>query len=124
MNYLKNLLRSLGITILMILFLTLFLTTLSYFNLFKEGITNVMKIIIPIVSLFTGGIMMGKKAMKRGWLEGLKIGSIMCLFILLFNYLGLSHQFEAKNLLYYGILLISSVFGSMIGINKSQKKNS
>ena len=90
---------------------------ISYFNILKDGGVAIFKIIIPIISLFIGGFLLGKKASKKGWLEGIKIGALCLIFMIIFNYLAYSFSFEVKNLLYYSILIISSIFGSMIGIN-------
>lgn len=117
MNYLKNLGLSFVFVIISFLVLTLLMTLFSYFNILKDGGVSILKIIIPIISLFMGGFLLGKKASKKGWLEGIKIGALCLIFIIIFNYLAYSFSFEAKNLLYYCILIISSIFGSMIGIN-------
>lgn len=123
MNYFKNLGMSFLYVIVSMTILILIMTLLSYFNILKDSGTTFMKIIIPIISLFIGGFTLGKKASKKGWLEGIKIGAICCVFIVLFNFLAYSHSFEVKNLLYYLILIVSSILGSMIGINKKQKNN-
>lgn len=123
MNFLKNI----GISFIWILSiligLTIILTVMSYFNIIGEKITTVFKIIIPIISLFFGGIQIGKKSIKKGWLEGLKLGLIFTIILCLFNYLGLSKSFEFKNILFYLILIISTIFGSMIGINKNKESS-
>ena len=68
--------------------------------------------------MFVGGFIMGKNSKQKGWLEGLKLGLIVLLILVLMNYLILGQSFEVKNLVYYLILLSSTIFGSMIGINK------
>ena len=57
---------------------------------------------------------------QKGWLEGLKLSLIIIVILMLFNYLGLGNKFAIKNLIYYLILMISAIFGSMVGINKKQ----
>lgn len=123
MNYLKKL----GISFLyafgFFIVLTLLMTMLSYFNIIKTNGITVLKIMIPIVSLFIAGFILGKNALKKGWLEGIKIGLICSLFMIIVNYLAYSYGFEIKNLLYYLILTVSSILGSMIGINMNKKNN-
>ena len=119
MEYIKKLGISLGITIGSILILTLLITILNYFNLFSEGLVNVFKIIIPIISLFVGGFLMGKSSNEKGWIEGLKFSLIFIILLILFNLMGLGSSLEFKNLLYYVIIIISSIFGGILGINKN-----
>ena len=73
-------------------------------------------IIIPIIALILGGIYMGKKANKKGYLEGLKLGILFSIIILIIN-LILAEGINIKDIIFYLILTISSIFGSMIGIN-------
>lgn len=124
MSYLKKLGISFLFMISTFLIMTMFMTLFSYFNLLKETGLSIVKIIIPILSLFIGGISFGKRAIQKGWLEGLKLGIIISIFLIIFNYLAFSHSFEIKSLLYYSILIFSSIFGSMIGINYNKKKDS
>lgn len=123
MNYLKNLGIAFLYALVSFLLLTLLMTTFSYFNILKDGGVTVLKIMIPIISLFIAGFILGKKALKKGWLEGIKIGAVCCIFMIIVNYLAYSYGFEIKNLLYYLILIVSSILGSMIGINMHQKNN-
>ena len=123
MEYIKKL----GISFLFLfssfIILTMIMTIFSYFNILGDKTTNIFKIIIPIISLFIGGFYIGKKSMKKGWLEGLKLSIICSIIIIIINYLVYSSPFESKNILYYIILIASSVLGSMIGINFKQKNN-
>lgn len=118
MNYIKNISFSILYIILTMLVLTFIITILSYFNIINDKFVSILKIIIPIVSLFIGGFFIGKNSDKKGWLEGLKLSLIFLILLLIFEYLALNKSFELKNILYYLIISISSIFGSMIGINK------
>ena len=120
MNYLKNL----GISILWIkctiIVLSIIITFFNYFNIISDNIISIFKILIPIISLFIGGIQIGKRSKNKGWLEGLKLGLIFSMFLLIFNFLAFSNSFKLKYLLFYLIIIISSIFGSMIGINRKK----
>lgn len=118
---LKKIGISIASTIVSLLILTLLLTIFSYFNLFGTKLVSTIKMIIPIISLFIGGFLMGKKSNQKGWLEGLKMGFVFILVLFLFNFLGVHMSFEWKHLIYDGILLICSIFGSIIGINFKKK---
>jgi len=117
-NYLKVLGKSF-IYILSILFIsTIIITLLNYINFFGNKLVTLSKIIVPIVSIFVGGFIIGKNSKQKGWLEGLKLGMIIILILLILNYIILKQRWELRNLVYYLILLSSSIFGSMVGINK------
>lgn len=122
MNYLKNIGISLLYIIGIIIVGTFLISLLNYINFLGGKVLSIFKILIPIIALFTGGIMIGKKSNKNGWLEGLKLSLIFLIILLIFNYLALNTGFELKNLIYYLILIISTCFGSMIGINKKKEK--
>lgn len=121
MKYLKKLGFSFLYTMGTLLSITFIVTLLSYFNIINDKIISIFKILIPIISLFIGGFYIGKKSISKGYLEGLKFGFIFSIFILIFNFLALSNSFKIKYLLFYLIIIISSILGSMIGINKNKK---
>lgn len=123
MNFIKNISFSILYIILALLVFTLFITFFSYFNILNDKITSIFKIIIPVLSLFIGGFYLGKKSTKKGWLEGLKLSLIFLILLIIFEYLALDQSFDIKNLLYYLIISISCIFGSMIGISKNNVEN-
>lgn len=118
MNYLKNISVALLYIIGIIIGTTMIITILNYFNIITGTTLTIVKILICVVSLFTGGIVIGRKSSKKGWLEGLKLSLIFLILLTIFNYLGLGSPLKLKNLLYYLIIIVSCVFGSIIGINK------
>jgi len=122
MEYLKKLGISFIYISSILLLSTFLLTILNYFNIIGSGIVSVFKIIIPLVSLFVGGFIIGKKSKNKGWIEGLKLGIILTIIISLFNYLGLNMSFNFKNIIYFLILILITIFGSIIGINKKEKQ--
>jgi len=117
MKYLKKLSFSFIYIISSLLIITFFITLLNYFNIINDKIISIFKILIPILSLFIGGFYIGKNSNNKGYLEGLKLGGIFCLFLLIFNFLALNNSFKLKYLLFYLILIASTILGSMIGIN-------
>ena len=121
MKYLKKLGFSFIYIIGTILVITFIITLLNYFNIINDKIISVFKILIPIISLFIGGFYIGKNSSSKGYLEGLKLGGIFSLFLLIFNFLAFNNSFKLKYLLFYLIIIISSILGSMIGINKRKR---
>ena len=118
MNYLKNVGISFIYIICFLLGLTFISTLFNYINLFGNTFINVLKVIIPIISLFVGGFVIGKRTGKKGWLEGIKLSLIFLAFLTIFNYLALDSSISLKTVIYYIILVIATTFGSMIGVNK------
>lgn len=123
MNFIKKVSVSILYIVVSLLVLTFLLTLFSYFNIINDKIVSIFKIIIPVISLFIGGFFIGKKTLKKGWLEGLKLSLIFLIILIIFEYLALNQSFDIKNILYYLILSISSIFGSMIGISKKKLDN-
>ena len=124
MNYLKKISISLACILGFIFIATFILTFFNYINIINFKIMTILKLILPIMALFLGGFVIGRRSNQKGWLEGLKLGLIFVVILVLFNYLGLNNKFELKNLLYYLILITTTIFGSIIGINIKKNKNS
>lgn len=118
MKYLKNIGLTFLIMLGIILISSLILTTLNYFDFFSKGTLSISKIIVIVITYFIGGLLIGKKSSKKGWLEGLKFGLIVSTILIIFNILGLQQKFDLKLVFYYIILITSTILGSMIGINK------
>ena len=112
----KKIAISLIYIVSILLLLTLLFTLINYFNIISDRTMSLFKIIIPIVSLFIGGIYLGLNTKLKGFCNGLKLGLIFIGIMIVLNIIFISN-FEFKNILYYLILLITTSLGSMIGIN-------
>lgn len=97
---------------------TLFLTLLNYFSLFSTKVISVLKLILPISAIFVSSYRLGKQSEKKGYIEGLKLGIIIILIF--FVLILLLDKFTLKSLLYYLILILTSILSSMIGINRKK----
>lgn len=117
MNYLKKLGITIGIMALILFIATFFITTLNYFNLISGSFLSILEILIMIITLFTGGFLIGKNSKAKGWLEGLKVGAINIFIYFIINIIFIK-EISFKVLLYYIILIICSILGGMIGISK------
>ena len=101
---------------------TFLITVLNYFNIFTSNLTNIIKLIIVIVSMFIGAFLLGKKSLKKGYIEGIKYSIVFIVLLVIINLLFVK-EFNVKSIIYFLIIIISSTFGSMLGIkNKSQNK--
>lgn len=103
-----------------IIVLTFITTLLSYFDIISSKTTSLIEIMIIIISFLIGGFKLGKKSNKSGWLEGLKLSFVVCVILVLINYLIISKDFIFKDLLFYIIIIGSITTGSMIGINRKK----
>ncbi len=120
MNLVKKYGPILGIMGGIILFFLFFIVVLNYVGLINQSTLAVLKISLTVLCFFTGGLIVGKRSNKKGWLEGLKISGIIILLFIIVNLLFI-HSFHLKYFLYYIILIYSSILGSIIGINKKQE---
>ncbi len=102
-----------------IFFILTFLTTiLNYFNLINNNVIKILKLIIPIISIFIASYKLGNNSKQKGYLEGIKIGiTIISIFIIAIILLD---KISIKSLLYYIILLLTSILSSTLGINRKK----
>lgn len=117
----KNLGKNIGISLGILIFGTFIVSLFSFLNLLRGNTLTIAKFLIPLLSFFIGSYMQGKGCKKKGFLEGLKIGSILVFILFIFNY-GFYQTFKFKNLLYYLLLLVVSMAGGMVGISKRKEK--
>lgn len=105
---------------LIILFgLTFIITLLNYISLLSGLPLKILKIMIPIISYFILGFMIGKISDKKGWLNGLEFGLILT-FILLVVSLLFKNKMNIFLILYYLFLTVISAIGSILGINRKK----
>lgn len=108
--------------ILVLLFIFSAITTLlGYYNVFTNKVIQPMSLFLTLLTFFLGGIFLGVRSEKRGWLEGLKLGLTTIFLFFLIRYLGFDQGMNLKGFLYYLLLLASPMLGSMIGINKRKE---
>ena len=94
----------------------LIMTVLNYTQVIKfNTIIKINFVIISLMMIYIG-IKSGKKASKRGYLGGLKIGSLIIAVLAVLNLLFI-RSFNLSVLIYYLVILACTTVGSMIGIN-------
>ena len=118
MNYLKKIIISLGFSFIIFFISSFLFTFLQYINWLSPTILTVFFTISTIISFFIGGFIFGKKSLKKGWLEGIKLSFIQIIIILLVNLL--ISNMQIKNIIFYIILFISTTFGSIVGVNRKK----
>lgn len=120
MRYLKNVIKALGYVLIITLVLTFIITIISYFNILGDGVVKTLKLFTTIISIFVGGFLMGSKANKKGFMEGFKFGIIVSVILIIISLI--CHNLKIESILFYTILTISSIFGSIVGIQKKLNK--
>lgn len=114
-NYLKSTVYTLSI----ILISTIIITIFNYFNILNGIPLKIIMLLIPLIGVFIGSFKIGKLSNKKGYIEGIKYGSFWTLLLLIINLI--TKKFTILSIIYYVILLLVSIFASILGINK--KKN-
>ena len=118
MNNVKNYLIAIGYFLLVVAVFAIILTIFNYYDIVTNKLFKVIKVLIPSLALFIGGYKVGNNANKKGYIEGIKLSLIVIVLLFMFSYLGFIASFSLSLILYYIILIISSMLGAMIGINK------
>lgn len=116
MNYLKKISISLGIGFSLLFVLMFLFTLLEYINFISPATKNIFFIILSLVSFLISGFVLGKKSIKKGWLEGIKLSIIEIIIFLGINLLF--QNWQIKNIIFYLIVFIATTFGSMLGVTK------
>ncbi len=118
MDNIKNYLIAIGYFLLVVAVFAIILTIFNYYDIVTNKLFKVIKVLIPSLALFIGGYKVGNNANKKGYIEGIKLSLIVIVLLFMFSYLGFNASFNISLILYYIILIISSMLGAMIGINK------
>ena len=102
------------VTVIMMMIFSLFLTYTSL----KESMIPVLNTIIMIGSIVLGSIYLTLKVGEKGWLNGMIIGVLYFIILLLLNKLIINDLnlsiFSFTKLL---ISIVTGIIGGMIGIN-------
>ena len=118
MSSIKKFITQIFINILEIILFIFIITILYHFDLISEKIYSFLKLIILLISIFINSFSLGKKAINKGYDEGIKYGFILIIISLLLTLIW--NQFKIRIILYYGIVLLTSTLGSMIGISRKK----
>lgn len=100
--------------------LILFSAITSLLNLLglSKNISSVITFIFQLLLFLVLGFIHGKKTNKKGFLQGIKVASILILLMWLLSILLYKYNFKISNLVYYVILSLASITGAIIGKNK------
>ncbi len=109
---------------LFLIFIIVIALITSFINLTGiESITiNKLSIILTAISFFIIAILASHKTKERGIILGLKLGISFVILLILINLILFKSPFNIDRLIYYMILIISSLLGGSIGKNIKFKK--
>lgn len=114
-NYLKSMIWTLGIIIVCSFIITIF----NYFNIINGNILKIIFLFISIIGIFIGSYKVGKVSNQKGYVNGIKYGSIWVILFLIINLIIKS--FTLLSVVYFVILMFISILGSILGINNKIK---
>ena len=109
MSYIKGILFNI-IELFILLFL---ITILYYFNIINETTYSVLKLIILLISIFINSFILGKNTKKKSYLEGIIYGIILISILLILTII--LSKVQIKLLVFYPLLLLTTILGSLIG---------
>ena len=107
-------------TWLSILLACLFWTFLYYYDFVSDKIFAFSLLSSILISIFENSFFLGKKSSKKGYLEGIKFGLLLIIPFVLYSFI--LKKFYYRLFLYYFLILLTAVFGSIMGINKKRLK--
>lgn len=116
---LKNYLKGLLFFFIPFIILLLIIHTFYYFDIFSNQIMKYLKIIIILISSLVSGFYIGYTSNNKGYINGLKLSLIIIILFFISNLF--IAKFKFITLIYYLIISLVIIIGSMIGINKKEK---
>lgn len=119
MTYLKRYGLSLIYVIISIIVMLGILALFYYYDFINNSTYNILKLVMLLLSIFINSFLLGNKVIEKGYLEGIKFGIIVIILLLIPTII--MKKLQVKLFIYYAMIIITSVLGSMIGISK--KKN-
>lgn len=121
MNKLKYYLKYLIVSLISIILSLLLISSLYYFNIINNNVINYLRPLIIILNVFIISYIIGKHSEKKGYLEGIKFGLLIIFISICISFIFFRNEIKPRIIIYETIILGTSMFGSMVGINKKKK---
>lgn len=118
MKNIKIYLKYFGISFLAIMLGLLFISTLYYFDIIGTKFNMYFRTIYFLVIIFVTSYKLGKLTDKNGYLTGIKFGLIYILIFILISLIFYVGKIHLRIIIYYLIILFTSILGSIMGIQK------
>ena len=96
----------------------LFISIFYYFRIINYNTLNIINYIFNLLLFLILGYRISKIRKKKGYLNGFFISILL---IILFSIICLVlNRFNTSSLVYYLSLILSSMFGGILGVNKKE----
>ncbi len=114
-------LKYIGIFVIFIIGIAI-VTSLINLTGFKPNLINKLAVILTALSFFIVSSMASKNITEKGYILGIKLGLLFVIFMILINLIFFKSGFNIDRIIYYTILIISSILGGSFGKNLKIKK--
>ena len=104
------------VSLLIILILT---STLNYLDVIGYKTVYIISFIVLIIASLFSGYYLAKHKKKKGYLIGALMGTINIFFLIILSLIF--SKISLISLLYYFILMLSSITGGIFGINHKKR---
>ena len=121
MNKLLNYLKYFGLFCIFIIVIAI-ITSLINLTGIKSITISKLSVILTAISFFIISLLASNKTKERGIVLGLKLGLSFIIILILVNLIVFKSPFNIDRLIYYIILLASSLLGGSIGKNIKLKR--
>ena len=102
---------------------TFFTSILYYFNITSDKVNQILIYLIAIIAMFIGSIIFAKNNKYKGIISGLLYFVGWFVIMLIMSLLVFKSSFKISSLIYYGVLMIFSVLGGIIGKNYQEEND-
>ena len=114
-------LKYIGLYFLILIIITILISLINLTNINTNLITKI-GIILSALSFFIVSAKASNDFNEKGYLLGLKLGLILIITLVIINLIIFHSSFKIDRLIYYVILLASSLLGGSFGKNIKIKK--
>lgn len=121
LNKLINYLKFTSVFLILELLLTFITSLLNLLGL-NSGITTIILFIANIILFFTLNFINAHKCQKKGLIEGLILSVIFLFLMFLIKIVMFNGKFFISTFIYYLILIITGIFGGLVGVNKKSEQ--
>ena len=116
MNTFIKYVTSISITFLLIFVFAFIIAVSTYFELFNGAIYKGVLLLFLVISIFSGSYYLGYNSNDKGYLRGLIFGVIISIIFLIISIAF--NNLTTSSFIYFFIIIITSLIGGAIGINK------
>ena len=113
-------LKYIGLFFIFIIVISFF-TALINLTSINSIILTKISIILTSLSFFIISTIASKKSPEKGYILGIKLGLLMVLILIIVNLIFFRSKINIDRIIYYIILIISSILGGSFGKNIKRK---